>query len=120
MVELLVAFGGRRFTLIVYGLTFGSAVSPLFSRELGLVGQRIIRSVGAANCSKGKESQKEFLHGELPKNNDYNPVLQLTSNRRNYAMSLNWFGGDGRRCPEGSGADILSIECLLYIDSIRA
>jgi hypothetical protein len=35
-------------------------------------------------------------------------------------MSLNWFGGDGRRCPEGSGADILSIECLLYIDSIRA
>ena len=29
-------------------------------------------------------------------------------------MSLNWFGGDGRRCPEGSGADILSLECLLY------
>jgi hypothetical protein len=49
-----------------------------------------------------------------------NPVRQLPSNCRNYAMSLNWFGGDGRRCPEGSGADIPLIECLLYIDSIRS
>ena len=53
----MVACGGRRLTLIVYCLTFKSAVSPFICGELRLVGQRIIRSVGAANCSKGKENQ---------------------------------------------------------------
>ena len=34
-------------------------------------------------------------------------------------MSLSWFGGDGRRTTQGSGADILSIWCRLDIDLIR-
>jgi hypothetical protein len=57
LVEFLVACGGRRLALIVYCLTFNSAVSPFICGELRLVGQRIIRSVGTANCSKGKENQ---------------------------------------------------------------
>ena len=57
LVEFLVACGGRRLALIVYCLTLSGAVSPFICGELRLVGQRIMRRVGAANCSKSNESQ---------------------------------------------------------------